>query len=277
MICIGADDFGLHAGINLAVQRLAGLGRVQAVSAMVGAPAWRSGVPLLRRLDAEGIDVGLHLDLTEAPLLRASMRPLPSLIVAAYARRLDRSVLNHEIHVQLDHFEAALGQAPAFVDGHQHVHQLPGVRDELIAELQDRYGAARPWLRSTRPGVRWPLFGAARLGAAKASVIAALGAAGLNALARRHGFSQNGRLLGVYDFHGGTPRYEQLLAAWLDAAHDGDLLVSHPGLELSQEDALGTAREAEYAMLASPAFDRMIDERGITLWPMSRILARAAA
>lgn len=242
---------------------------------MVGARAWRSGVPLLRRLLAEGIDIGLHLDLTLAPLLRRSYQA-SSLIVAAYAHRLDRSTLRNEIAAQLDTIEGALGRAPAFVDGHQHAHQLPAVRDELIGELAQRYGSDRPWLRSTRPGVPWQPFGRGRNGTLKASVIAALGAEGLSALARRHGFSQNTRLLGVHDFRGGAPRYRQLLAAWLGAARDGDLLLCHPGLPLSDEDPLGRAREAEYAVLASPAFERMIDERGIALRPMSRILARAA-
>jgi chitin disaccharide deacetylase len=36
-ICV--DDYGLHAGVNVAAIALAGAGRVSAISAMVGGPA----------------------------------------------------------------------------------------------------------------------------------------------------------------------------------------------------------------------------------------------
>ena len=264
MICVVLDDFGLDTGVNFAAHRLADLGRLQAVGALVGAPAWRRGTGLLRRLDAEGLDIGLHLDLTEAPLLRMSRRPLSSLVALAYSNRLDRHVLQYEIDAQLDAFETELGHPPAFVDGHQHVHQLPVVRDALNAELTERYGSALPWLRSTRGPGR----------SLKARVIGALGARGLEALARKAGAPQNRRLLGVYDFRGGAARYRQLLASWLDEAQDGDLLMCHAGLPVSQADPLHDARQAEYAVLADPSFERMIESRRITLRPMSRILAR---
>lgn len=265
-ICVTLDDFGLHAGINAAAQRLAGLGRLHAVGALVGAPAWHQGASLVRQLDAQGVDIGLHLDLTEAPLLRASWRPLPSLVALACANRLDRGALQQEIRAQLDALESVLGHPPAFVDGHQHVHQLPVVRDALIAELSQRYGSRLPWLRST--------LGPGR--SLKALVIRSLGARGLGARARQAGAAQNRRLLGVYDFRGGAPRYRRLLAAWLDATRDGDLLMCHAGLPLSPQDPLREARQAEYAVLADPFFDRMIESRGIALRPMSRILARGS-
>lgn len=140
------------------------------------------------------------------------------------------------------------------------------MRDLLLAELKQRYGATLPWLRST--------LGSGR--SLKALAVRTLGARGLRALARKSGAPQNGRLLGVYDFRGGTVRYRTLLASWLDAARDGDLLMCHAGLPLSPEDPLRDAREAEYKVLADPFFDRVIESRGITLWPMSRILARTA-
>lgn len=264
MICLVLDDFGLHAGINTAAERLAAMGRLQAVGTLVGAPAWRKGSTTLRRLDAAGLDIGLHLDLTEAPLLRTSRRSLSSLVALAYANRLDRSMLQLEIRAQVDAFETQLGHAPAFVDGHQHVHQLPVVRDALLTELTERYGSALPWLRSTRTPDT----------SLKAQAIGALGARGLANLARRADARQNRRLLGVYDFRGGAARYRQLLAAWLDRAQSGDLLMCHAGLPLSQDDPLRDTRHAEYEVLAEPSFDLMVESRGITLWPMSRILAR---
>lgn len=66
-------------------------------------------------------------------------------------RRLAAVDIRAEIRAQLDTFEQMLGHGPAFVDGHQHVHQLPVVRHELLDELRSRYRDRLPWLRSTRP------------------------------------------------------------------------------------------------------------------------------
>ena len=276
-LCICADDFGQHKGVNDAVLRLAGMGRLHAVGALVGAPAWKSGTGTLRRLDAEGIDVGLHLDLTEFPQLPGVRRPLGRLIAHAVLHRLDRIRVRAEIRAQLDVFESALGHGPSFIDGHQHVHQLRGVRDELLAELDDRYGGYLPWIRCTRAvsmsGLASRADARSRL---KGLIIEWVGAHGLRTAARRHGFGQNGRLLGVYDFQGGASRYQCLLHRWLDVARDGDLLMCHPGLPNAAADPLGAARVAEFQVLGSTAFGELLRDTGVSLWPMSQILANRA-
>lgn len=271
IVCLCADDYGLNEGINSAVQRLVAMERVHATGALVGAPAWQAGIGFLRRMHAEGLDVGLHLDFTEHPLIR-SRSDLRPLIVQSYAGHLDRPAIRAEIRAQLDAFEQGVGHAPAFVDGHQHVHQLPAIREELLEELDDRYGAYPPWIRRTRqrPGAR----ASAGLKAwIKATTIAALGASSLTAAARRHGLPQNRALLGVYDFSGGAHRYLTLLRGWLSAAREGDLLMCHPRWAIGRGDPLAAAREAEYQVLASRHFGQLVEELGVVLWPMSHILA----
>lgn len=273
-ICICVDDFGLHRGINNAALTLAAQGRVHAVSCLVGAPAWAGeSTARLRALDPDRVDVGLHLDFTQSPLLPHSRHALPMMIAASLLRRLDRAAIRAEIRAQLDAFEQALGRAPAFVDGHQHVHQFAVVRRELLEELRARYPAARPWLRSTRCAASaeddWGSL-------VKRRGIALLGARGLAAMARRMGFQQNRRLLGVYDFAGGPHRYRRLLSAWLRAADDADLLMCHPSLWLQAGESLLEARDAEYQVLSSSEFDTMLRAAGVALAPMSRILARAS-
>ncbi len=177
-VALCVDDFGLHAGVNAAVFRLAELGRLNAVSCMVAAPAWGDSAAALAALPRDKIELGLHLDLTEHPM-RQPARRLPHLIAAAYARRLDREPLRAEIEAQLDAFEAHAHRAPDYVDGHQHVHQLPVVREVLLQALSRRYRERLPWLRSTR---------AAAPRALKPRIIETLGAAGLRRaaeLARR--------------------------------------------------------------------------------------------
>jgi chitin disaccharide deacetylase len=275
-ICISIDDFGLHGGVNDAALRLATQERVHAIGCLVGGPAWSSAWSAwLRRQQTDGVDIGLHLDLTESPLLPNSRRRLPSLIVHSLLHRLDAVHIRAEIRAQLDTFEQALGQGPAFVDGHQHVHQLPVVRRELLDELASRYRLDRPWLRSTRAAAgTWPPDVARGRSMIKAFGIAMLGGRGFDENARRLGFAQNRRLLGVYDFEGGADRYRRLMAAWIASAGDADLLMCHAGVGPHAGDPISNARQWEYQLLASTAFGEWLDDAALTLQPMSRILAR---
>lgn len=255
-LCV--DDYGMHEGIDRAVFDLHALGRLGAVSAMVGAGRWRAAGRALRDIDARATDVGLHLDLTEHPLDAALRRPLPAWIASAWVRIVPAKRLRAEIVAQIDAFEAVIGRAPAHVDGHQHVHQFPVVRDLLVDALAQRYPAnARPWLRGTRPP------GGA---GAKARVIHGLGGAALRRLARERGFATNGRLLGVYDFSGDAQAYRARMAGWLAQARDGDLLMCHPAARgAAADDPLLAARRIEAEILLAPDFAAMLRAAGITL------------
>src|SRR5678816_751997 len=153
-------------------------------------------------------------------------------------RHLDAHRVDTEVRAQLDAFEDALGRGPDFVDGHQHVHQLPVVRDALLDELSRRYRSALPWLRSTRAAHGWPRPSAsAWRDAAKARVVAALGGPGLAKRARLRGFAQNRRLCGVYDFSADEERFLTRLDGWLEACRTGDLLMCHPSGTRDGDDA----------------------------------------
>jgi predicted glycoside hydrolase/deacetylase ChbG (UPF0249 family) len=175
----------------------------------------------------------------------------------------------------MDAFEQSLGHAPAFVDGHQHVHQLPMVRSELLQEMQARYRDNSPWIRSTRTP-RVSLRTAVTLGRElfKPRGIEWLGSRGLASAAQRMGFPQNSHLLGVYDFQGGRSRYRQLLARWLQTAVDGDLLMCHPSTLPQVNDPLIDARHAEFEVLSGPDFDSSLRDADVQLAPMSEILQR---
>jgi predicted glycoside hydrolase/deacetylase ChbG (UPF0249 family) len=265
-IAICADDFGSHPGVDEAVLALADRGRVTATSCMVGGPTWsRSCVPLRQVASAGQLDAGLHLDLTEFPANASLQRPLRQWMVRAFAGRVDRRAVADEIRVQLDRFEQAMGQPPAYVDGHEHVHQFPVVRDALVEVLLERYGAtpARPWLRCTR-----------RADAAgfKAWVIEQTGARGLGELSRRHGFAQNRALLGVYDFAGGAHRYRELLLDWTRRSHEADLLMCHPASTAGAGDPIASARADEFAVLRDPSLDGEFERAGVAVLRMSQIL-----
>jgi predicted glycoside hydrolase/deacetylase ChbG (UPF0249 family) len=210
------------------------------------------------------VDVGLHLNFTEALGQPDLHRPLSRLILAAYSRRLDPRAIADGIARQLDAFETSFGRPPDYVDGHQHVHQLPCIREALLAALRQRYPEQHPWLRSTLP--------AAGSGP-KAALIATLGATTLGRLARAGGYPSNRRLLGVYDFTATEEEYRRRLHSWLAAAADGDLLMCHPGDSLEPGDVIGPQRLREFAVLSHPDFPLLLQDLQLETGRGSRILA----
>ena len=266
-ICLTADDFGLHAGVDTAIMELVEARRLQAFGCMVGGRSWRSHIAWLRALDAQDADVGLHLDLTELPLAHPA-QALGRLITQAYSGRLDDRSVRTELRRQLDTFEDALGRAPDYLDGHQHVHQLPCVRDQLMGELGGRYSPdQRPWLRCTVPAEGLPIH--LRI---KAGVIAMLGARTLRQMATQQGYAMNSALLGVYGFDRSASGYQSLLGQWLSVAPDQALLMCHPATLAEASDPIAQARLAEYQVLTSPDFQDLLAQHRVDTVPMHQML-----
>ena len=264
-LVVCADDFGLNRFVDQGIMALVAGGRVTAASCLVDG---RTAEPNARGLAALDADIGLHLNFTE-PLPGAKLTvPLSRLILLAYSRRLDKAAIAIEIRRQLDRFEELFGAPPHYVDGHQHVHQLPGIRDALIEELMRRYPARLPWLRATtRPrGPRVPF-------ALKAKVIELLGARALASRAGRSGFAMNTNLLGVYDFRGTASGYGLWLDRWASLANDRSLLMCHPATGgAASDDPIGYQREAEFVMLAGPEFLSTLARHKLKPQRMSRNL-----
>jgi hypothetical protein len=108
----------------------------------------------------------------------------------------------------------------------------------------------------------------------KSRVIEQLGSAALVRAARKHGFAQNAHLLGVYDFTGDALRYQDLLAGWLAAASDGDLLMCHVSAPAAARDGLLQARRNEYTVLAGDGFSDLLARNGVEVTTLSRIISR---
>ncbi|WP_238923937.1 ChbG/HpnK family deacetylase [Achromobacter ruhlandii] len=260
-IVVCGDDFGMNADIDEGMITLAGMGRLSAVSCLSLGPTFNANAA---RLAAQDADLGLHVNFTE-PLDNAFDADLPSLsqlILRAYTRRLDTAWIDQHLARQFDAFEAAFGRAPDYVDGHQHVHQLPMIRERLLAMLKQRYGARMPWLRQTAPGM---LSGIPLKESIKARIIGALGAAELGRRASREGLRTNRRLLGVYGFEGGKRRYADLLQNWLFNARDCDLLMCHPAKDCQDDSAMARQRRAEYDVLACPKLGDWLAANGVRI------------
>lgn len=270
-IIMCADDYGLAAGVSEAIAELIAAGRLSATSCMTPLPDWRRHAGLLRDVATkQPADVGLHLTLTDhAPLTAARglaqagrLPPLGRLLPRALVHALPHTAVRDELRAQLDAFEDAWGAPPDYVDGHQHVHVLPGIREALVAELLRRYPSRRVWVRDCVE----PLSRCVRRGVAlpKALLISTLGF-GLRRLLRKHGLPANDGFAGLHDFSGRIP-FRTLMQAFLRAAGPRPLVHVHPGrvdAELRACDILTTPREAELAYLASPDFAADLAAAGV--------------
>jgi len=271
MLC--ADDFGQSPGISSAIAQLAHAGRLSATACLTNGAHWRSQAGVLRALP-RAVQRGLHVNLTEGAPLSPELRrvwtrfpTLPALIVQAHLRRLPQAAIAAEFEAQRAAFSEAAGQAPDFIDGHQHVHHLPGVRDVLLAALGRM--AAPPAVRSTaRPlGVGFEV---------KRFLIAHTGGLTLQRQLARRRIRHNPSLLGVYDFE--AVDYRALMQGWLAALPaEGGLLFCHPGAADAHADPIASARVRELAYLGSAAFSEdlaAVDVRLGSVWQLSETSRR---
>jgi predicted glycoside hydrolase/deacetylase ChbG (UPF0249 family) len=261
-LAICADDFGMNDDVDGAILDLVVRHRVTTVSCLVGGDSWARQGPRLARQPLGIVETGLHFDLTWSPLGGLAPRPLPILIAGALARALSATLLRDQVGRQLDAFEAVMQRVPDHVDGHQHVHQLPMVRDALLEVLDRRYPGELPWIRSTLPS---------SVSAGKARLIDLLGGQACRRAAAARGRATSGRLLGVHDFHTDAAGYAALLDGWVADCRDGDVLMCHPGWSPgAHDDPLRVMRGIEWLALSGEGFGQTLSREQVMLSPWSR-------
>jgi chitin disaccharide deacetylase len=227
-----ADDFAMTAGVSRAIVELAAAQRLSATGAMTNRPHWRVWAPEIAA-HAATLDIGVHLNLTCA----APLGPMPVLAPGGELPRLGqiiraglmsaaaRAEIAAEIARQLDAFEEVMGCAPDFIDGHQHVHAMPGLRGLVLAELVRRYPHAKPYLRDPADSI-----GAIRargVAVRKALTISGL-AAGSGAAAMAAGFATNQGFAGVSPFDPARD-FAADMAGFLVEPGPRHLVMCHPG------------------------------------------------
>lgn len=269
-----ADDFGLVEGVSRSILDLLAAERLSGTSVMANRPG---AAALGRDLSGFGdrADLGLHLTLT----LGRPLGPMPLLCptgefpaFGALARRAlaggflagaARSELEAEIARQIDAYAEAVGALPGHVDGHQHVHALPGIRGALMA-LIARTPGWRPWLRDSgdRPGA----ILARGVSVAKGLVLSGL-SLGLGRSARAAGLETNAGFSGVSGFDPGR-NFAADFARSLIAPGPRHLVMCHPGHPdpgLAALDPVVATRPLEHAFLAGPRFPEVLADAHMTL------------
>ncbi|MDP2803825.1 MAG: ChbG/HpnK family deacetylase [Phreatobacter sp.] len=257
-----ADDYALAPGVSRAIRELAAAGRLNATSVMTPGPDLAAEAQRLIAVAPPGFQIGLHLTLTggltplTAPRL-AMAEGIGSLLMRSHLRRLDRAEVAAEIAAQMRAFIAAFGAPPAFVDGHQHAHLLPGIRDLVVAAAERHAPGA--WIRQcSGPG------GAGT--GLKGQVIAGL-SRGLRRLLARHGVPTNPAFSGAYDFRQAS-NFAAIFPTFLTRLPDAALVMVHPGHvdeALRGVDPVHEPRAHEYTYLAGDAFPADLATAGFVL------------
>ena len=237
-----ADDFAQNVAISEAILELLSARRITATSVFSQSPLWPA---FAQQLAAQpGIEVGLHFNLTH-PFTKDA-RPLSYWLINSQLRRLPLSWLVDQVHRQIDAFTSAFGRMPDFIDGHQHVHALPQIRDGLLSAL--RTLGANPYLRA--PDLL-KHSGDSRI----KTIVLKTVCHGFSRLARNAGYRVPAWFGGLYSLSP-EANYSALMGAWLAAMPDGALLMCHPAKPGggNNDDPIAATRQKEYNYLAGPDF-----------------------
>lgn len=271
-IWLVADDYGISPAVNEGIRELILRGRINATSVMTAAPSFTRGeaVPLtILSAGSQQIAIGLHVTLTApfrplssgyGPLRDGTFLPLKATLRAAILRRLKPQKIAVEIGAQIKAFTAAFGRPPDFIDGHQHVHIFPQVREAVIAAV--RHAAPNAWLRHCGSTLSFAKLFSDR----KGLLIDHLSGA-LQKRATKFGLKTNPAFAGTYSFKDSAD-YAALFPGFLAGLPDGSVVMCHPGHvddELKRLDTLTTLREKEYDFFAGAAFPGILEKHGITL------------
>ena len=147
-LIVNADDFGLTEGVSYGILHAHHYGIVTSASLMANGEAFEMAVALCRR--APRLSVGVHLALTQGAPVSPALQ-IRSLVddrgrlprspwILAY-RLLTHRVSLREIEIELRAQIAKVllaGIIPTHLDGHQHVHVLPGISG-IVAKLAQEF------------------------------------------------------------------------------------------------------------------------------------------
>lgn len=259
-----ADDFALTDGVSRSILALLEAGKLSAAGAMTNRPHWRAFAGDFGAL-ANRADLGLHLNLTCTSPIGAMPRLAPGgelpllgdLARAAATSSTARREVAAEIARQLDAFEDGLGRPPDFIDGHQHVHVLPGVRSALLDAVAKRYPKGSLYLRD--PYDAPAAIRARGVAVGKALTISAL-ALGFRRAALRRGFPVNRGFSGVTPFDA-TTDFAADLERFLRRPGPAHLVMCHPGFiddELPRVEPVVETRPIEHAALMAFVPQRLV-------------------
>jgi hopanoid biosynthesis associated protein HpnK len=280
-LIVNADDLGWSAGVNRGIAEAHRNGIVTSASLLANGEAFAEGAELAR--GTRGFGVGVHLNLSDgAPV--AAREAVPSLLNNAgeleggpdglLLKIATRGVSMHEVETEWEAQIArvrAAGVEPTHLDGHKHVHMLPGLF-EIALRLAKRHGIGAIRVSHEASSLRAALT----TGELRASVVLKQGvqARGLKLLARdareqvaRAGISTADYFCGIAQT--GELTKEGVTRLLRNLPEGTTELMCHPGYA---DDALRKtatrlqgSREKEVQILTDKEIRNLVASQGIRL------------
>jgi hopanoid biosynthesis associated protein HpnK len=281
-LIVNADDLGWTAGVNRGIAEAHGRGIVTSASLLANGTAFAAAVELTRSTPTLGL--GVHLNLSDGTS-RAAPEKVRSLLNEAgefhsgpetlLLKMAKRTLVLREVEEEWDaQIQMVLdtGLYPTHLDGHKHVHMLPGLF-EIALRLAARHG-----IKAVRVSHENATLGKALSSGhgARSSMVLKQGAQalGLRLLARdaRKQAEQAG--IATADYFCGIAQTGELtkngLIQLLRNLPEGTTeLMCHPGY--ADQALRGTAtrlqdsRETELAILTDPEIRNVVASQGIGL------------
>jgi chitin disaccharide deacetylase len=281
-LIVNADDLGWTAGVNRGIAEAHRNGIVTSASLLANGAAFAGGAELAR--ENPRLSVGVHLNLSDgAPA--AGRDSVPSLVNEAgefaggpeglllkiAMRGLTASEVEREWEAQIRKVRDA-GVAVTHLDGHKHVHMLPGLF-EIALRLAKRHGIGAIRVSHEASGLRTALSAGAEL---RPSVVLKQGvqARGLKLLARDAREKVERAGISTADYFCGIAQTGELtkegMARMLRNLPEGTTeLMCHPGYVDEALRATSTrlqgSREKEVAILTDPEIRNLVASQGIRL------------
>jgi len=247
-----ADDFAQSPAISAGILRLVETRRLQAVSCLTESPHWKKDAHDLLAV-AENCAIGLHFNLT-LPFGQTARR-VSCVLGQALARAIPGDWVRRRFDAQWDAFVRATGRFPDFVDGHQHVHAFPVIREVVVERLHDFVPSCR--VRSLRSPAEL------REMPPKEHLLGRI-ARPLPRLIADAGLATNRFFAGFRPYREGID-FGQTFRRWLAVCPDDTLIMCHPGLPANDpSDPIAHCRSGEFDYLASDAFLAETSEAGVS-------------
>jgi predicted glycoside hydrolase/deacetylase ChbG (UPF0249 family) len=281
-LIVNADDLGWTDGVNRGILEAFHHGIVTSTSLLANGAAFAGGVEAAR--SAPGLGVGVHLNLSDGPPVadRETVTSLlnddgkfaggPESLLLRLARRgLRLAEVENEWDAQIQKVRDA-GLAPTHLDGHKHVHMLPGLF-EIALKLAKRHdiGAIRVSLEAS--SLRAALFSGKKQHAALV-LKQGVQARGLKLLAR-NAREQAGRAgISTADYFCGIAQTGELtregVAQFVKSLPDGTTeLICHPGYADAALQKtltrLQDSRQTELQILTDTGIRNLVASLGIRL------------
>ena len=241
-IILCSDDYGQNIAVSRGILELVQKDRISAVSCLVNREDFNFYAEQIKPF-LDKIDIGLHFNLTDN-------HKLAGLLIKSKLHLLRRTEIEVEFNQQLNRFIQIMGREPDFIDGHQHVHQLPVICDAIFNVCEKRLEGQMPYIRY----VNYEKLGKLPTAKLKALVIKLVTDLRFEPKLIDLKIPYNKSFSGIYDFKNSF-KYNTIFPQFLSRIQNNGIIMCHAGmLSNDPEDPIAKSRYDEWQYFASEQF-----------------------